>query len=406
MTSRMREVTALYETAASLRSRVCASRTPTCGSSRSVFSVSRTARYRRRRPILEAVLARLRRAARELRQCPCRLRIRRCGLRESVEFVASRLPTCDKVFPAHAAAAAELVDALGAIRERECEPVGARRGRCAMARRKVVILREGRHAGLSRGAAVAATVRASGRRTRHVVPGLRSRGRNRAELLVSAPGICRAEGGRDPHRAVRLAAGPAPGRRVLPLPEASRAASLAWPAGVRADRTLAGEPSLRKSFSLTDWAAIAARTGGRDDREADRPDTVNAFLFLLASEQAVYIEADDSRAYVGRAWHDKELHLVPRSRSVPGLMCDAGWGRRRLHPRDCRYSSVEGAPAARRAEALDRRSAALIARAGMQPLLPPRCRWLIARDQWQRPALGVGRVDPDRELRGFPAIAR
>lgn len=70
---------------------------------------------------------------------------------------------------------------------------------------------------------------------------------------------------------------------------------------------------------VTDWAAIASGTGTRGDQDAERPDMVDAYLFLLASEQAIYVEAEEgSRAYVVELGEGKELHLVPTRSIQPG----------------------------------------------------------------------------------------
>ena len=70
---------------------------------------------------------------------------------------------------------------------------------------------------------------------------------------------------------------------------------------------------------MTDWAAIASGTGASTDRAEERPDSVEAYLFLLVSEQAVYLEAEEgSRAYVAELGSSKELHMVPTRSIHPG----------------------------------------------------------------------------------------
>ena len=70
---------------------------------------------------------------------------------------------------------------------------------------------------------------------------------------------------------------------------------------------------------VTDWAAIASGTGASTDGPEERPDTVDAYLLLLASEQAVYLEAEDgSRAYVVELGSSKELHMVATRSIQPG----------------------------------------------------------------------------------------
>jgi hypothetical protein len=70
---------------------------------------------------------------------------------------------------------------------------------------------------------------------------------------------------------------------------------------------------------VTDWAAIAAGTGGAGGAAAERPDTVDAYLLLLASEQAVYVEAEDgSRAHIAELGSSRELHMIPTRSIQPG----------------------------------------------------------------------------------------
>ena len=71
---------------------------------------------------------------------------------------------------------------------------------------------------------------------------------------------------------------------------------------------------------VTDWAAIASRTGGAVAAGEERPDTVDAYLLVLASGEAVYLEAEEgSRAYVVELGSSKELQMVPTRSIEPGM---------------------------------------------------------------------------------------
>jgi hypothetical protein len=70
---------------------------------------------------------------------------------------------------------------------------------------------------------------------------------------------------------------------------------------------------------LTDWAAIGATSPTTDDSSAVRTETVQAYLLLLASDEAVYLEAEEgSRAYVVALGAEKELRQIPTRSIAPG----------------------------------------------------------------------------------------
>lgn len=69
----------------------------------------------------------------------------------------------------------------------------------------------------------------------------------------------------------------------------------------------------------TDWSAISARSKPRDDAPPGRAELVQAHLLLLASDEAVYLEAEEgSRAYVVALGAEKELRQVPTRSIEPG----------------------------------------------------------------------------------------
>src|SRR5262249_49399759 len=69
----------------------------------------------------------------------------------------------------------------------------------------------------------------------------------------------------------------------------------------------------------TDWSAISARARPREEGAVAQPEHVPAYLLLLASDQAVYLEAEEgSRAYVVALGGDKELRQVSTRSIDPG----------------------------------------------------------------------------------------
>lgn len=62
---------------------------------------------------------------------------------------------------------------------------------------------------------------------------------------------------------------------------------------------------------VTDWSAIVSSTGAAAEHGGEREQTVDAYLLMLASDQAIYLEAEEgSRAYVVEIAEGKELHQV------------------------------------------------------------------------------------------------
>jgi hypothetical protein len=321
MTVTMRDASTLYETAARLRvARVCIEDPDLQRFSLDVQRFLRVLGEDAEDQYWRGILPTVRRIRRELATVPLPPSHSALRLRESVELIARRLATCDKVFPAHAAAAAELVEALAAMSQRELNPLGtAARMLCDGAVPTVVILRDGRHAeAVERELACAATVvraateldTASRVYDRAVAIGPSSWFPRQVFAAPRAAEIhvVQFDWLRDPPLDVA----------VLPLPDGPEPPAWRGLPGYSGPASGGGTLAPQELLPVTDWAAIAERTGGRGDHEAERPDMVNAFLFLLASEQAVYIEADDSRAYVVELGTTKELHLVATKSIVPG----------------------------------------------------------------------------------------
>jgi hypothetical protein len=321
MTVTMREASTLYETAATLRvARVCLEDSDlqrfSLDVQRFLGRLGEDAEDQYWRGILPSV----RRIRRELATVPLPPSHPALRLRESVELVGRRLATCGKVFPAHAPAAGELVGALAAMSQRESNPLGtAVRTLCDGFVPTVVILRDGRYAeAVERELGCPATVvRAAAELDtssrvydRGVAIGPSSWFPRQvfAAPRASEIHVVQFDWLRDPPLDIAL----------LPLPDGPEPPAWRGLRGYSGPASGGGTLALQELLPMTDWAGIAARIGGRGDQEAERPDTVNAFLFLLASEQAVYIEADDSRAYVVELGTTKELHLVATKSIVQG----------------------------------------------------------------------------------------
>lgn len=323
MTLGMREAAELYETAAALKvSRVCVE-----------DAEVRSFSLRLRRflgqlgadaddPYWKPVLARLRRARWELATVPLPPAHASLGLRDSARFLAGRLRTCESVFPAHAEAATELAGALAEISERESDPLGAAaRTLCEGPGSTVVILRDGRHAGAVEehlGSAYNATVRAAAELDAS------SRIYDRAVPIGASSWFPRPVFAAPRAREIHIVQfdwlrDPPMDVAILPPSEGAEQASWRGLAGYDGSRSGGGSMPPEELLPVTDWAAIAAGTGARGGQDAERSDTVNAHLFLLASEQAIYVAADEgSRAYIVELGASKELHMVPTRSILPG----------------------------------------------------------------------------------------
>lgn len=323
MTTGMREASELYETAAALTvGRVCVE-----------DATLRSYSLRLRRflgqlgadaddPYWKPVLARLRRARWELATVPLPPAHASLGLRESAQFVAGQLRTCKSVFPAHASAAMELAGALAEVSELESDPLGAAARRlCERPGSVVVILRDGRHAGAIEehlGSAPNLTVRAA----RELDAS--SQVYDRAVVIGASGWFPRPVFAAPRARQIHIVQfdwlrDPPMDVAILPSAEGTEQAPWRGLAGYDGSRSGGGSMPSDELLPVTDWAAIAAGTGARGDQDAQRPDIVNAYLFLLASEQATYVEADEgSHAYIVELGASKELHMVPTRSILPG----------------------------------------------------------------------------------------
>ena len=272
-------------------------------------------------PYWKPVLARLRRVRRELATVPLPPGHPALGLEESAQFIPRKLRHCEKIYPQHAEAARKLAGLLGSLAERDSDPLGvAVRALCGGPRTVALVLRDGRHASdVERHFAKAANVAV-------VVPpelGASAKVYDRAIVVGPSTWFPRTVFGAPKSREIRIV-------QFDWLRDSSVSAGVfvstetgigACPAPLPAYDGSSSHGGSMESVDLlpvTDWPAIAAETdwpGGG----AERPDTVDAYLFLLASEQAIYMEAEQgSRAYVVELGEGQELHTVPTEAIKPG----------------------------------------------------------------------------------------
>jgi hypothetical protein len=267
----------------------------------------------------QPVLRRLRRARWDLATVPLPFSHPAFEIDQAAAFLAERLIDCDRVFPAHATAPQEIARVLAELGASDADPLGTAIRDLPLPRPAALLLQNARH-----GTAVEETLaRPLGLAV--LTPPQLAGGRVYGGMAVLGPGcwfphyVFAAPKARDIHVVqftwlsddqidARILAGSAMG--------ASGHSALPAHGGGGAD---GGGIASADLLPVTDWAAIAAGTGGAADGGADRPDTVDAYLLLLASEQAVYVEAEDgSHAYIAELGSSRELHMVPTRSIQPG----------------------------------------------------------------------------------------
>jgi hypothetical protein len=274
-------------------------------------------------PYWKPVLARLRRVRWELATVPLAPAHQAFDLRDSARFVADGMRACEMIFPDLAAPAREIAAALAELSERQTNPLGDAVARmCDTPGSKVLVLRDGRCVqaveeqlpwGANVTVAVPAELDASSRVfDRAIVVGASSwfprhlfgAPRSREICVVQFDWL------RDPpmESSVFVSSSPGGGRSTPRL------------AGYDGGPSGAGSLTSEELRPVTDWAAIEAGTGSSREAGEERPDSVDAYLVLLASEQAVYLEAGEgSRAYVVEFDAGGELHMVPTRSIQPGM---------------------------------------------------------------------------------------
>lgn len=318
------------------------------------------------------VVRRLRKIRWELATTPLPINHPALALSESAAFVAGLLRGCDRIYPAHAPAARAISEQLEALATSESDPLStaiirllrgdepaenqavntaeaerglgqAETGRLAslpldpvdapaedllgglpetIGATTAVVLRHSRHAG-----AVEHRLAAAGHDVTVVSP-----------AQLSQPAVY--------GRAVVIGAMAWFPSHVLAAPKAFRmdVVQYAWirdevpPSSIFAgsaerapvlpdlDRPPGAAPGSGDSpadpaelLPPADWATISARSAPGEEPGLARSEQVEAYLLLLASDEAVHLEADEgSRAYVVALGAEKELRQVPTRSIEPG----------------------------------------------------------------------------------------
>ena len=298
------------------------------------------------------VMRRLRRVRWELATTPLPSNHAALGLSESSAFVERSLRACDRIYPAHAASARSICEQLEALATAASDPLGGaiielfrdgasgngdatsptmleRRPAAAAAppsvpfeTTTVVVLCHLRHAtavedrlaaaGLPVTVATASQLAQPKVYGRAVVVGASMW---YPGFVLAAPRASRIDVVqygwiRDEVPETSIFAGSE--ERPAPLPRLERAAEMGT--GESYDEA---DPS--ELVPPTDWSAIGGRSAARAFGVTGRAEQVQAYLLLLASDEAVYLEAEEgSRAYVVALGAEKELRQVPTRSIEPG----------------------------------------------------------------------------------------
>lgn len=270
-------------------------------------------------PYWQPVVARLKRVRWALATVPLPFKHPAFSLQESAAFVEKLVRRCRQVFPTHASVAADVAAQLADLSGREDDPLGnAIAALCERQASVALILHDGRHAveveeHLAR-KAVKATVLVPVRLATTLVYD---------HVIVVGPSSWFPQSVFSAPKAPRIhlvqfdwLADPLLTTAVFSSSsgQARLGATLSLPA--YNGRPLHGDVlNPTELLPVTDWAAISSRTGARAE-DVGHQDMVPAYLLLLASQQAIYVEADDgSRAYVAELGATRDLHQVP-TRSI------------------------------------------------------------------------------------------
>jgi hypothetical protein len=319
VTASVQETTELYDAAGSLElDRVCVQHEAFQSFSLAVRDLQSRLGDDAGDSYWDPILKRLRRARWELATVPLPFTHPGFELEDAAASLSNRLRDCEQVFPAHAAAAQEVTARLAALGLGDADPLGAAVRELPLPQPSALLLNNARHA-----EAVEETL-AGPLGLAVVTPAQLAGSGVYSAMAVLGPGcwfphqVFTAPKARqirvvqfawlnDPPIDARIFAGSEMG--------AAGGSSLAAHGGASQGSTLASAELL----PVTDWAAIAEGTGGSSDFREERPDTVNAYLLLLASEQVVYLETEEgSRAYVAELGSSQELHMVPTRSIQPG----------------------------------------------------------------------------------------
>jgi hypothetical protein len=298
------------------------------------------------------VVRRLRRVRWELATTPLPHNHAALRMSESSAFVERSLRACDRIYPAHAASARSICEQLEALATTASDPLGGaiiellrhaatehgddahptmlERRLAAVAAppsrpfetTTVVVLRHARYAtavedGLAAAGFPVSVLTASQLAQPNVYGRAVVVGASvwYPAFVLAAPRALRIDVVqygwiRDDVPEISILAGSE--QRVAPLPSLQPLADT---------ETGGGHPEADPSDLLppTDWSAISAKSAPRDLGLTGRAEQVQAYLLLLASDEAVYLEAEEgSRAYVVALGAEKELRQVPTRSIEPG----------------------------------------------------------------------------------------
>jgi len=269
-------------------------------------------------PYWSRIVARLRRVRWQLATVPLPLNHPALELADTSAVLERWMRDCDRLYPSHAAAAAAVMSDIAALRQTGRDALGERiadlqHARDGIASAQYLLLRDVRYV-----VPVMATLRRRGVRVDVIVPSQLASSRVCDRMIVVGP----------------AAAFP---RYVFAAPNARRIdlVHFGWirdggvDTGILPEGKGSGfpryllashEPLFHRAVDaadltpLTDWASIAAHTGGAAVIPDVHADMVDAYLLLLASGDAVYLAAEEgSRAYTVELSGSRELHQVPTS---------------------------------------------------------------------------------------------
>lgn len=322
MTASMAHTTALHDSAAALEvNRVCVDDEPLGAFSHAVQKLGTRLGEDGADSYWRPVLGRLRRVRWELATVPLPFNHPAFALYDSAAFLRDRLRDCASVYPSHAEAAEGVMTLLADLSDRNDDPLGdAVRSLRLDGKSAFLLLPDTRNT-----AAVEETVAGPEGLAVLTPPQLADSAIYEAGAIIGVARWFPAHVFAAPRaRRIHLAHykwlrdGPLDPRIFAGsrMGSAGRGSTLAAHDGRGAP---VGTLDPSELLPVTDWAAIASGTGGTTDATGERPDTVEAYLLLLAPEQAVYVEADEgSRAYVVEIGSSKELQMVSTRTIQPG----------------------------------------------------------------------------------------
>lgn len=318
------DVAERYELAASVSvGRLCVEDDGAEGLAHAVRSLLRQLGHNADDEYWKRVVARLRRTWWELATVPLPHDHQALDLRGTSVLLERWLRDCDRVYPSHGSAAADITRRIADLSRAHDDPLG--KAVCSLDRdcewwppRRALLLRDVRYAD-----EVATHLSQVGVRLDVLVPGQLTRASTYDRMIAV---------GSSAWFPNHVFSAPLANRIDLVQfawirDQALETGILPATSGAAAPRRLLDAHDSRSRQAVeagelvpvTNWAMIATRTGARSSPSDSRADTVDAYLLLLASGDAVYLEAEQgSRAYVLDVSSGSELHQIPTSSIQPG----------------------------------------------------------------------------------------